>query len=167
MYLIIGCGRLGGSIANRLAQEGHDVTVLDHMRENLQFNLPRNFRGKTVLGMEIDTEILRKAGISQASSVMCLARDENTNMMAADVARMLFGARHVIVRIDQHDLAAEYHAKGFDVISPLGEATNALEGLLAHPPSESPPDAFPDADVQGKTIKPLASAFPPWPLGAA
>lgn len=139
MFMIIGCGRLGGSIAASLAESGRDVVVIDHLRENINLNLPHNFRGRHQIGMEIDTEVLRKAGIDQAESVMCLSRDENTNMMAADVARMLFQVRNVIVRIDQPELAARYREQGFDVISPLGEATRALVGLLDHQMEQAPP----------------------------
>lgn len=130
MYLIIGCGRLGASLAVRLANEGHDVVILDHLRENFHLNLPRDFKGKTIAGMEIDEAVLRRAGIARARAVICVARDENTNMMAADVARLMFNVQNVIVRIDQPNLVEAYRNNGFQVISPVIEATNALEASL-------------------------------------
>lgn len=131
MYLIIGCGRLGASLAIRLANEGHAVVVLDHLRENFHLNLPRDFKGKTIAGMEIDEAVLRRAGIERATAVICVARDENTNMMAADVARLRFNVQNVIVRIDQPNLVEAYRASGYEVISPISEATTALEASLA------------------------------------
>lgn len=130
MILIIGCGRLGASLANRLSQSGYDVVVVDHLRENFQNNLPRDFQGKTIIGMEIDSNVLKRAGIERASAVVCVSRDENTNMMAADVARLQFGVQNVTVRIDQPLLVEAYQNKGYDVISPVIEATNALEASL-------------------------------------
>lgn len=130
MILIIGCGRLGASLANRLSTSGYDVVVVDHLRENFQNHLPRDFHGKTVVGMEIDSNVLRRAGIERASAVVCVSRDENTNMMAADVARLQFGVPNVTVRIDQPQLVEAYRARGYDVISPVIEATNALETAL-------------------------------------
>jgi trk system potassium uptake protein TrkA len=130
MYLIIGCGRLGASLAIRLANEGHEVVILDHLRENFHLNLPRDFKGKTIAGMEIDEAILRRAGINRAKAVICVARDENTNMMAADVARLICNVQNVIVRIDQPSLVEAYRSNGFEVISPISEATNALEASL-------------------------------------
>lgn len=130
MILIIGCGRLGASLANRLTSAGYQVVVVDHLRENFQNNLPRDFQGKTIVGMEIDANVLKRAGIERASAVVCVSRDENTNMMAADVARLQFGIENVTVRIDQPQLVDAYRAKGYDVISPVIEATNALETAL-------------------------------------
>ncbi|HEY9900712.1 MAG TPA: NAD-binding protein [Pantanalinema sp.] len=130
MYLIVGCGRLGASLAIRLATEGHEVVILDHLRENFHLNLPRDFKGKTIAGMEIDEAILRRAGIARAKAVICVARDENTNMMAADVARLMFNVQNVIVRIDQPNLVEAYRQGGFEVISPISMATSALEASL-------------------------------------
>lgn len=130
MILIIGCGRLGASLANRLTIAGYEVVVVDHLRENFQNNLPRDFPGKTLIGMEIDSNVLKRAGITRASAVVCVSRDENTNMMAADVARLQFGVQNVTVRIDQPQLVEAYRANGYAVISPVIEATNALEVAL-------------------------------------
>lgn len=130
MILIIGCGRLGASLANRLSSAGYEVVVVDHLRENFQNNLPRDFQGKTIIGMEIDSNVLKRAGILRASAVVCVSRDENTNMMAADVARLQFGVENVTVRIDQPQLVEAYRANGYSVISPVIEATNALELAL-------------------------------------
>ncbi|MNY52824.1 Trk system potassium uptake protein TrkA [compost metagenome] len=121
---------MGASLAIRLANKGHDVVILDHLRENFHLNLPRDFKGKTIAGMEIDEAILRRAGIERAQAVICVARDENTNMMAADVARLMFNVSNVIVRIDQPHLVEAYRNNGFEVISPISEATNALETSL-------------------------------------
>ncbi|MEB3195722.1 MAG: NAD-binding protein [Candidatus Sericytochromatia bacterium] len=131
MILIIGCGRLGGSLAARLAAAGKEVVVLDHERRNLDTNLPRAFPGQTVEGLEIDSAVLRRAGIERAEAVAAVARDESTNMMAADVARQIFRVPRVVVRIDEPRMAALYMANGFEVISPMVEGTLALERALA------------------------------------
>ncbi|HEY9720987.1 MAG TPA: TrkA family potassium uptake protein, partial [Oscillatoriaceae cyanobacterium] len=130
MILIIGAGRLGSSLAKRLAEAGQDVTVLDHDRGNFEANLPRDFKGRTVTGMEIDNDVLKRAGIERADAVACVARDESTNMMAADAARKIFGVRNVIVRLDNSRLAELYRQEGFEVISPILEGTRAIEAAL-------------------------------------
>lgn len=136
MLLIIGCTRLGASLATRLTNEGYDVVLVDHLRENLDAYLPKGYRGRTVIGMEIDGEVLKRAGIEQATAVVCVSRDEATNMMAADVARQFFKIQNVIVRIDQPQLVDAYRKEGFDVISPIIEATNALESALRNQKGE-------------------------------
>lgn len=131
MILIIGCGRLGGSLATRLAAAGQEVTILDHDRRNFDINLPRGFRGRTVEGMEIDNDVLKRAGIEHASALAAVARDESTNMMAADVGRKIFGVPRIVVRIDEPRMAELYRKAGFDVISPIVEGTLALERALS------------------------------------
>ena len=130
MILIIGCGRLGGSLATRLTAAGHEVTVLDHDPRALDANLPRDFQGRIVAGMEIDNEVLVRAGIKRARAVAAVARDESTNMMAADAARKFFGVPQILVRIDNLRMAELYRREGFEVISPILEATLALERAL-------------------------------------
>lgn len=133
MILIIGCGRLGGSLATRLVAAGEEVTILDHDRRNFDVNLPREFRGRTIEGMEIDNAVLRRAGIEQAFALAAVARDESTNMMAADVARKIFKVPRIVVRIDEPRMAALYRSEGFEVISPVVEGTLALERALSAP----------------------------------
>ncbi len=131
MILIVGCGRLGGSLATRLVAAGQDVTVLDHDRRNFDTNLPRGFKGRTIEGMEIDNDVLKRAGIERATAVAAVSRDESTNMMAADVARKIFKVGRVVVRIDEPRMADLYRADGYDVISPIVEGTLALERALS------------------------------------
>lgn len=131
MILIVGCGRLGSTFATRLVASGKQVTVLDHDRLNFEANLPRDFKGRTVLGMEIDNEVLKRAGIERAETFVAVARDESTNMMAADVARKIFKVPQIIVRIDDNRMAEVYRQEGFEVISPIMEGTLALERALA------------------------------------
>lgn len=130
MILIVGCGRLGGSLAARLVAAGQQVTVLDHERRNFEANLPRGFKGRTIEGTEIDSEVLKRAGIEQADAVAAVARDESTNMMTADVARNLFNVSRIVVRIDEPRMAALYRADGFEVISPIVEGALAFAKMV-------------------------------------
>lgn len=128
--LVIGCGRLGASLAMRLEGAGHEVTVVEHDRGNLEANLPREFAGKVVVGIEIDNEVLTRAGIREAAAVAAVARDESTNVMAADAARHVFGVQRIVVRIDDPRLAALYRQEGFDVVSPVAEGALSVEHAL-------------------------------------
>ncbi len=130
MVLIIGCGRLGGSLAIKLAAAGQEVVVVDHERRNFDLNLPRDFKGRTIEGMEIDNDVLKRAGIERAVALAAVARDESTNMMAADVARRIFNVPRIVVRVDEPRLANLYREEGFEVISPIVEGTLALERAL-------------------------------------
>ncbi len=127
MILVIGCGRLGGTFAARMVEAGHDVTVLDWDKQNLASYLPKDFPGRTMVGMEIDPEILRQAGIEEADVVVIVSRDEATNMMIADLTRSIFGIDRVIVRIDQPGMRKMYEMDGYQVLSPVLEGAISLE----------------------------------------
>lgn len=131
MILVVGCGRLGASFAMRMVEKGGEVTILDYDRQNFASNLPRDFKGRTIAGMEIDTDVLRRAGIEEARAVVIVSRDESTNMMVADVARNVFCIERIIVRIDQPQMIDLYQANGFEVLSPIAEATDLLERKLS------------------------------------
>lgn len=129
MILIIGCGRLGASLALRFAKAGESVTVLDHESRNFDA-LPRDFAGTTIEGMEIDDDVLKRAGIAGARAVIACSKDQNTNMMAADVAKRVFNVPRVIVRIDEPALAALYRAEGYEVVTPIEDAAERVERSL-------------------------------------
>ncbi len=131
MILVVGCGRLGASFAQRVLERGGEVTVLDYDRQSFATQLPKDFKGRTVAGMEIDTDVLRRAGIEEARAVVIVSRDESTNMMVADVARNVFGIERIIVRIDQPQMLELYRSQGFEVLSPIAEATDLLERKLS------------------------------------
>ncbi len=110
-----------------MVEAGHDVTVLDWDRSNIAAYLPKDFPGRTIAGMEIDPEILRRAGVEEAEVVVIVSRDEATNMMVADLTKHVFGIDRVIVRIDQPRMRAIYEQAGFEVLSPVLEAALSLE----------------------------------------
>ncbi|MEB3298909.1 MAG: NAD(P)-binding protein [Candidatus Sericytochromatia bacterium] len=128
MILIIGCGRLGANFAQRRAAKGDKVTILDFDAQN--FQAVRDVPVRTMAGMEIDTEVLERAGMGRADCVIVVSRDENTNIMIADIARRHFKLQKVIVRIDNPELRQIYLDDGFEVISPILEATESLERTL-------------------------------------
>jgi trk system potassium uptake protein TrkA len=80
--------------------------------------------------MEIDDDVLTRAGIREAEAVAAVARDESTNIMAAEVAKNVFHVPRVVVRIDEPELAELYRKQGYEVISPIVEATQTLNRTL-------------------------------------
>ena len=97
-FVIMGCGRLGRTVATELDSEGHEVVVID-FDEGAFHLLPAGFSGRTVLGNGVDKEIQRQAGTPDADVFMALANGDNRNAMAAQVAKHLHGVDRVIARI--------------------------------------------------------------------
>jgi trk system potassium uptake protein TrkA len=96
--VVVGCGRVGSQLATMLSVEGHNVTVID--RDDSAFKrLGSTFNGVTVKGLGFDEEVLIEAGISTADVFAAVTDLDNTNLMAAEVARKIFGVPHVVARL--------------------------------------------------------------------
>jgi trk system potassium uptake protein TrkA len=115
--IIMGCGRVGARFAGLLDGAGHAVTVLD--TESYSFRrLPAGFKGKALVGNGIDEEVLKRAGIEQADVFVALTQGDNRNIMAAQIARHIFGVKRVICRIYDPLRQELYQNLGLDAISP-------------------------------------------------
>jgi trk system potassium uptake protein TrkA len=115
--VILGCGRTGANLAKMLAAEGHQVTIIDKERASFS-RLGPDFNGTMVIGIGIDEDVLRRAGIEEAEAFVAVTNGDNTNAMAAQVARDIFGVRRVVCRIYDPLRAEIYHKLGLEVICP-------------------------------------------------
>lgn len=103
MYVIVvGCGKVGSNLAKELSIENHDVVVIDNDPERFKL-LGSGFNGKTVLGVAIDEDILRQAGIEGADAVAAVTPDENMNIMVCQIAKEIFSVPRVIPRVYDPD----------------------------------------------------------------
>jgi trk system potassium uptake protein TrkA len=96
--VVVGCGRVGSQLATMLSVEGHNVVVID--RDERAFRrLGSTFNGVRLRGLGFDEEILEQAGIGEADAFAAVTNLDNTNLMAAEVARKIFGVPHVVARL--------------------------------------------------------------------
>lgn len=96
--VIMGCGRVGARVASILDNSGHKVSVID--TNPLAFRrLAPEFGGDTVIGTGVDEDVLRSAGIEQATAFIAVTNGDNRNIMAGQVAQVMFNVPDVIVRI--------------------------------------------------------------------
>jgi trk system potassium uptake protein TrkA len=117
MYIIIvGCGRVGSELANLLQGEGHDVVIIDKDPQSFQ-RLGSTFNGVTLTGSGFDIELLKEAGIEKADACCVVTNGDNTNIMAAQVAKKIFKVPKVIARVYDPRRAHIYKHLGLDVIS--------------------------------------------------
>ena len=124
--VIMGCGRVGSQLAAQLYREGHTVSVID-MSAKAFVRLPDDFGGLTVIGTGIDEDVLRSAGIEAADAFVAVTEGDNRNIMAAQVAREIFGIPEVVARIYDPGREAIYRELGIDTICPT-----TLIGSLIH-----------------------------------
>lgn len=109
--VILGCGRLGAHLARRLDSEGHAVTIIDRTSEAFS-RLGNDFQGKMVLGTGIDEDILRRAGIEKADAFVAVSNGDNTNAMAAEIAKLVFNVPQVVARLYDPVREDTYHTLG-------------------------------------------------------
>jgi trk system potassium uptake protein TrkA len=128
--VIMGCGRVGSQLAVQLSREGHEVSVVDMTQKSFQ-RLPEDFRGLTVIGTGIDEDVLRAAGIEGADAFVAVTEGDNRNIMAAQVAREIFGVPEVVARIYDPGREAIYRELGFDTICPTTVIQSLIQERLA------------------------------------
>src|SRR3989442_1838959 len=123
--IVIGCGRVGSTIAKRFASEGWDVTAVDE-KESALSRLGEDWTGGFVVGHGIETAVLREAGIEEADSVVVATDGDNTNLVIGQVAQKRFGIDCTVVRILDPARADFYRERGLRTICPTSTAIHAL-----------------------------------------
>jgi trk system potassium uptake protein len=96
--IVVGCGRVGSQLATMLSVEGHNVVVIDKNDEAFK-RLGGTFNGVTIVGLGFDEEVLEEAGVREADAFAAVTDLDNTNLMAAEVARKIFSVPHVVARL--------------------------------------------------------------------
>ena len=123
--VIVGCGRVGSRLALRLSVQGHEVTVIDEAREAF-LRLGEKFEGHTFHGSGLDMEVLQRAGVRNADTVLSLTRGDNRNLMVAQMVKHLFGVERVVARLHDPIRAAKFRDLGIETLC----TTTVFEGLL-------------------------------------
>lgn len=113
--VILGCGRVGSTIATTMSQEGHDITIIDQNPDSFR-RLPGDFLGKRVLGNGIDEDTLRKAEVDKADAFVATTNGDNRNIMSVQMAKVRFNVRKVVARIYDPNRATAYAELGINTI---------------------------------------------------
>jgi len=128
--IVLGCGRVGSTLAASLTREGHHVSIVD--RDQGAFNraaqrLGPNFAQETVRGIGIDEDALRQAGIQEADAFVSVTSGDNTNIVAAQIAQQRFHVPKVLARVYDPIRAEAYQEAGIDTI-----CTTTINSALFH-----------------------------------
>ena len=87
--VIIGCGRVGSTLARMMYRDGHNVTIVDQQSESFR-RLGTKFKGARIIGNGIDEDVMRRAGIENADVLIAVTQGDNRNIMAAQIAQHIF-----------------------------------------------------------------------------
>lgn len=127
--VVMGCGRVGASVADGLSRIGHEVAIID--RDSAAFNrLSPEFTGERVLGMGFDRDVLLRAGIEDAGAFAAVSSGDNSNIIAARLARETFGVSRVVARIYDAKRAAVYERLGIPTIATVPWTTDRMLDAL-------------------------------------
>lgn len=114
--IIVGCGRVGAELAKILANEGHNVVVIDKSRDSFE-RLGNTFNGLTMVGNGFDLKLLKQVGIEKADAFCAVTNGDNTNLISAQVAKKIYKVPKVIARVYDPQRAHIYAALGLNIIS--------------------------------------------------
>jgi trk system potassium uptake protein len=127
--LVIGCGRVGSSVALALDRDGWDVTAVDESEEALG-RLGDHWEGGFVVGHGMDIDVLLHAGIEEADAVVVSTNGDNTNLVVAQVATKRFEVPTVVVRILDPARATLYSGLGLLIVCPTQAAISELTDVV-------------------------------------
>ena len=129
--VVVGCGRVGAGLAAGLAQAGEVVAVVDKDPKAFE-RLGEDFTGQTVEGIGFDRDVLERAGAARAEALVAVTGGDNSNVVAARVARDVYRVPRVIARIHDPRRAALYEELGVVTVSSTDWAMRKIRDYLEH-----------------------------------
>ena len=134
--VIMGCGRVGSALAADLSREGNEVVVLDQDPAAFRF-LPKDFTGQREVGNGIDLDVLRRIGIEKADVFVSATRGDNRNVMAAQIAKHIFGVKVCASRVFDPLREQMYRNLGLRTINPTRVQARRLKKIIEAPSEEA------------------------------
>lgn len=147
--VIVGCGRVGSTLAKNLVNDDHSVTIVDRRPAAFE-RLGANFGGRALVGIGFDRDLLIDAGIERASAVAAVTNGDNSNILVARVARETFGVERVVARIYDPRRAAVYQRLG---ISTVATALWTVERVQRRIVSDAPAVEWVDPSAQVSLVE--------------
>lgn len=129
--IVIGCGRVGSALAVRLAGEAHDVRVVDRDPKARRL-LPPAFAGAWIEGNGYNRAVLERAGVEHADAFVAVTSGDNSNIVAARVAKDVYRVPHVIARIYEPRRAQIYRQLGIPTVSSVVWTVGRIHQMLMH-----------------------------------
>ena len=129
--IVMGCGRIGSQVSMLLSDQGHEVTVIDH-DANSEGRLGPTFKGRIIIGLGFDRNILTRAGIEQSEAFVAASQSDNANIVSARIARNIFHVPRVVARLYDPRRAEIYQRLGLTTISSTNWGAERIIQVLTH-----------------------------------
>src|SRR5271154_6786043 len=137
-YLIVGCGRVGSTLAKLLVADKHDVTIVDENPAAFK-RLGTRFGGQVEVGTGIDYDVLKRAGAERADGFVAVTDGDNRNVMAALIAQRMFRIPKIVARIYDPPRGQLYRDLGIETFSPTTLGAQIIRDALLDTPYTSMP----------------------------
>ncbi len=155
--IVVGCGRVGASLAEAYDRAGHEVIVVDISTSAFD-RLPSGFGGNAIRGDGTDEDVLRRAGAEGADVFLALTEGDNRNVMSAQLANEALGARRVIAKINDPVRAKAYAELGIATLCRTGLMMDAVDRFLGFPKTDMPGMLAPTGHHDGPAHTPATAA---------
>lgn len=129
--IVIGCGRVGSSLAERLTAEGHRVSVIDK-NPKARLLLPKNFPGRFLVGNGFSRTLLEEVGIKHADAFIAVTSGDNSNIVGARIAKEVYRVPRVVARIYDPRRADIYSDLGIPTVANVRWTVERVHQLLFH-----------------------------------
>jgi trk system potassium uptake protein TrkA len=130
--IIVGCGRVGSELAFRLYQQGHLVTIIDHVGSSFE-HLHPSYRGRTIEAEVLAEDVLKRAGIDEADALAAVTNSDSVNAVVCHVARTIFKVPNTVSRNYDPRWRPLHEAFGLQVVSSTAWGAQRVEELLYSP----------------------------------
>ena len=127
--VILGCGRVGATLATQLEQAGHKIAIIDSSSDAFQ-RLSAKFKGDKIVGNGVDEEVLKRAGIEKADAFAAVTNGDNRNIMASQIAREIFHIKKVVCRIYDPLRESTFKELGLETICPTTIISDMVSDAL-------------------------------------
>ncbi|HZC51003.1 MAG TPA: TrkA family potassium uptake protein [Mycobacterium sp.] len=129
--IVIGCGRVGSALSERLAGEGHDIRVIDRNPKSRRL-LPANFAGSWHPGNGYNRAVLEEAGVRQVDAFVAVTSGDNSNIVAARIAKDVYRVPIVVARIYDPRRAAIYAQLGIPTVASVTWTVGRIHQMLEY-----------------------------------
>jgi trk system potassium uptake protein TrkA len=129
--IIIGCGRVGAALGERLAAEGHDIRIVDRNPKSRRL-LPANFPGRWHTGNGFNRGVLDAAGIAEVDAFVAVTSGDNSNIVAARIAKDVYRVPLVIARIYDPRRAVIYRQLGIPTVASVTWTVGRIHQMLEY-----------------------------------
>jgi trk system potassium uptake protein TrkA len=134
--IILGCGRVGSTLARQLSREGHNVTVIDLTNDSFR-RLGKRYKGQKIVGTGLDREVMDRAGLGKADVFIAVTQGDNTNIMAAQVAKEAFKTPRVLARIYDPIRSQAYREMGIMTLCTTTLAVSVMRAATLDTPESA------------------------------